>query len=319
MCVEDTFHPEDLLAMGFALAAIAFALRNKWGLVGIVIALAFLSQQFAILVAAPLLVVAPATKRLVYASSAVGTVALVALPLLWLSSGRAGHTIFFGTGDTGGIGGTVLWELGFHGGPLFTISRLAPIIFAVLIARWTVRRLGTSSLEPVPLLSIIAIALGLRLVFEQNIFGYYFMALAVSLVVLEVARGHIRRTLVAWLITVSAVYLSGATSLDVVGKTWATALNALIPIIVTGFAVTLIISQILRHNLDWRIGLWLGMIAAVLFAWDRTETLGSPPPWLWQVLFVPLGLGLAFTPLWAELERRARSESSGLGHSPSTA
>ena len=58
-CIQNTFHPQDLFAMGFALAAMACACRSAWAAAGVFIALAVLSQQFAVLVAVPLLVLAP--------------------------------------------------------------------------------------------------------------------------------------------------------------------------------------------------------------------------------------------------------------------
>ena len=67
-------------------------------------------------------------------------------------------------------------------------------------------RLGERSLEPVVLLSLIAVCLGLRLVFEETLFSYYFMALTVALVLVDVARGHIRFATVAWITVVSFVF-----------------------------------------------------------------------------------------------------------------
>ena len=68
-----------------------------------------------------------------------------------------------------------------------------------------VRRLGPRSLEPVPLLSLVAVSLALRLVFEANLFTYYFMALAVTLALLEVTQGSIRRTVAAWFAALTLV------------------------------------------------------------------------------------------------------------------
>jgi Glycosyltransferase family 87 len=56
MCFQLVFHPQDLLALGLALCAMACVRRGRWVGAGILIALAVLSQQFALLVAAPLLV-----------------------------------------------------------------------------------------------------------------------------------------------------------------------------------------------------------------------------------------------------------------------
>ena len=60
LCVEGTFHPEDLFAMGFALLATACARRAAWAWAGFWIGLALVAQPFAILVATPLVVLAPA-------------------------------------------------------------------------------------------------------------------------------------------------------------------------------------------------------------------------------------------------------------------
>ena len=68
----------------------------------------------------------------------------------------------------------------------------------------------------------------LLVIFEQQMFGYYFMALSVSLLLLDVVRGHIRGSLVAWLATVSMVYLFGSTALDLLPKPWETVSRDLI-------------------------------------------------------------------------------------------
>jgi hypothetical protein len=73
----------------------------------------------------------------------------------------------------------------------------------MMLASWAARRLGSALLEPLPLASLIATSLSLRLVFEQNLFGYYFMALAVMLAVLDVLRGRISLYLVGWLALVA--------------------------------------------------------------------------------------------------------------------
>ena len=65
--MQGPFHPQDLFAMGFALAAMACVRRSAWAVAGVFIALAVLSQQFAVLVAVPLLVLAPGLRKLTYA------------------------------------------------------------------------------------------------------------------------------------------------------------------------------------------------------------------------------------------------------------
>ena len=53
-----------VVAMGFALAAMACALRSQWAAAGVLVVLAILTQQFALLVAIPLFVIAPASRKL---------------------------------------------------------------------------------------------------------------------------------------------------------------------------------------------------------------------------------------------------------------
>ena len=70
LCLVEYFHPQDLIAMGLALGALACARRDSWVAAGVLVILAFLSQQFAILVAVPLLVLAPAKRRPAYVAAA---------------------------------------------------------------------------------------------------------------------------------------------------------------------------------------------------------------------------------------------------------
>jgi hypothetical protein len=46
----------------------------------------------------------------------------------------------------------------------------------------------------------------LRLLFEVNIYGYYFMAATVALILLDVIGGRIRLSLIAWLVLVTLAF-----------------------------------------------------------------------------------------------------------------
>lgn len=59
MALQEYFHPEDFMAIGLAFAGVACVRRGQWIWAGMLLGLALTSQQFALLVAAPLLVVAP--------------------------------------------------------------------------------------------------------------------------------------------------------------------------------------------------------------------------------------------------------------------
>ena len=87
MCIQGTFHPEDLFAMGLALAAMACARRQMWVIAGIAISLSVLSQQFALVVAVPLLVLAPSRQRLRFVGGALVASLIIVVPLIAVTPG----------------------------------------------------------------------------------------------------------------------------------------------------------------------------------------------------------------------------------------
>lgn len=205
LALQQYFHPEDLVAMGLSFAGLALARRGRWFWAGILLGLAITSQQFALLVAAPLLMVAPRMQRIRYGTAVVGAAAVVVVGMLVITSGRV-IDVLTGTTATPPSGGTFLYLADLHGFSLLCVSRVLPIVLAMTLAWWSARRLGAAALDPVPLMSLVATSLCLRLVFEVNIFGYYFMAVAASLIVLNVIRGHISLRLTAWLVLVTFAY-----------------------------------------------------------------------------------------------------------------
>jgi hypothetical protein len=202
MAVQRFFHPEDLLAMGLALGGLACVRRGYWVWTGVLFGLAITSQQFSLLVVAPLVVLAPRNRRIGFAGAAMASAALVFVPLIAATSGRAMKAVT-GPGYPSISGKSVLSAANFHGPILFGLSRALPVFLAVTLAWWAQRRLGEAILAPLPLISLIATSLTLRLVFEVNLFGYYFMALASLLVVLDVIRGRYRMETLGWIALVT--------------------------------------------------------------------------------------------------------------------
>jgi hypothetical protein len=190
------YHPEDLFCLGLLLASVAALRRERLALAGVVLAAALLSQQFAVLAAIPIVLTlsVPAAKRLVPALAAVligviGVLAIVSHGQVLSSLSTAGDTQYYGE----------VWiaNLHVHDVWLLTlISRGPPIVLVALLSLWA-RRLATSD-STVPLL--IAAGFALRLVFEVNIFGYYFCAVAVALVIADVVAGRVRPLVILWLI-----------------------------------------------------------------------------------------------------------------------
>jgi hypothetical protein len=297
-CVGLYLHPQDLIALGFGLTAMACARRQWWASAGALVALAVLSQQFALLMAVPLLVLAPPSRRVRYLAGGGATAILLVAPLFVLSGGTVLRAITVGSGDNPSVGGTVMWELSHRGIAVVLISRLAPIVLAFVLTWWAVRRLGPKAFTPVAMMSIIATSLGLRLVLEQNIFEYYMMALAVTLILLEVTRGHIRGSVVTWLATVLLTFsLDGYFSF----VTSDLHLEAVLPelVIMVGMALAAFGLASGRRWPPWNVMLWSCVVACALVTWS---TRANPlfhilPTWLIQAVFVSTGCALAVTPL----------------------
>jgi hypothetical protein len=205
MCLERFFHPEDLVAIGLVLGSLACATRGKWVWAGALLGLSFTCQQFVLLVAAPLVVIVPSNRRIRMVASAIASATLVIAPFMVLTSGRV-LTAIVGGGTTPQGGTTALSQLQMHGLKLFILSRVLPIVLAIGLAWCMRRRLGDKILTPLPLVSLVATSLTLRLVFEVNLFGYYFMAVAVMLIILDVVKGRISVHLVGWLALVTLAF-----------------------------------------------------------------------------------------------------------------
>jgi len=303
MCVQSYFHPQDLLALGLAFAAMACALRRRWAAAGILCALAVLSQQFALLVAAPLLLLAPASRRIVFAAAGLATGALVVIPLAAITSGHALRAIALGTGDNPSEGGTVFWEFRLHGVLVVLLSRVAPVAASLVLAWWVSRRLGDAALAPVTLLSVVAVSLGLRLVFEQNLFSYYFMALAVSLVLLDVTDGYLRGSVLAWLAALTLV-ICGYSVLPFTAVAWGSYSHVdPVPLFIGALALVIVLVQVLRGGDRRTLWPWIGVAAVdLLILWPTANPLTHHRVvWFWQVILVVPGLLLAAHPLLSKL------------------
>jgi len=304
MCVQTFFHPQDLLALGLSLSAMACARRDRWLMAGVLIALAVLSQQFALLVAAPLFVLAPAARKIRLTGAAVLTGVIVVLPLTVFTSGRALRAIALGTGDNPSQGGTVLWETHAYGVAGVLLYRVAPIAVSVLLSWWVLRRLGPRALGAVPLMSLVAVSLGLRLVFEANLFTYYFMALTVTVVLLEATRGSIRRTVVAWLVALTIVICR--ISVMPFGTTrWGMYLqNDLIPLVLGAAVVLAIVAQFLRGGDRRNLWPWVAVAAVDLFTLlpGGNQFSAGQVIWFWQIVLVVPGILLAAQPLRSSIQ-----------------
>ena len=137
--------------------------------------------------------------------AALTSVILVVAPLAVFTPKAAVKAVLTGSGTT--WTSVTLLDLTRLAGPwLFFCSRYVPIAAAMVLAWWAHDRLGAKILEPAPLISLIATSLSLRLVFEVNLWGYYFMAVAVCVLVLDIVRGRLRWSYFAWLALIVLAY-----------------------------------------------------------------------------------------------------------------
>jgi hypothetical protein len=312
LCLQNYFHPQDLLAFGLALASLACARRQAWVGAGTLMALALLSQQFVVLVALPLLVLAPRHRRTHFALAGLLTATLVTLPIIAVSSGRAAREVLIGTGDSAYNQGTLLAELHLQGALLFMVSRLLPVLLSLLLAMWVVNRLGRRrALEPILLLALVALSLSLRLVFDPSLYGYYFMALAVALVLLAVVDGRLGPALPAWLLLVSLVFTVGPASSVVLSRvSWEHGLRHALPPTVLVLAILIGTILVVRDGPTWSLLVWGGLAIGAGLVWaSANHPLDTPFTTVWgQLALVLPGVALAALPLY----RRVRSSDPPL-------
>ncbi len=311
MCLEYSFHPQDLAAMGLALGGIACLRRNWWAWAGVFLGLGVLTQQFDLLIAAPLLVLAPANRRVTYAGFLLGVIAIITVPFIVMTSGTAFRAIVLGSGDSVGMGGSVLWELHLHGALRVTVTRVLPILVSMGLGWWALRRLGAAALQPVPLLSLVALFLSSRLVFEQNLrHTYYFMALTVSLILLDIACGRLRGSLLAWIALVTLAYDQALGNQFT--ASWGSTFQEYLPTVLMAVGLVCIALNLVRRQVHWYLLVWFTLMVATFATWPFTnEHIRSEPPlWLWQIILVSTGIALAAGPLMSSLHDLSATRTS---------
>jgi hypothetical protein len=196
---------------------------------------------------------------------------------------------------------------------LFAVARLLPIALGVAFAWWAKRRLGPKLLEPVALVALIATTLGLRLVFEENLFGYYFTALTVMLILLDAVKGRIRGYTIAWLALVTLAFDPIPWGFASNGQSWGLTARQQLPAWFALIALLLIAADLLRKRIRWYILAWLvvDVLTLVKMPWVHTYLRRSMTIWFWQIVLVPSGLALAVGPLLKAI--RLRGEEVPVG------
>lgn len=205
--IVQLFHPQDLLSLGLSASGLALLLRRRAAGAGVLLGLAFLTKQFAVLILVPAAVAAPDRRirvRLLVPAAAVTVAGL--LPFL-AADPRTTLQNLSGIGAAGAVSGTTVLSL-LHASPDLTsaVARDVPVVFALAASWWARRRLGGSPFPPVALLGLVLACLASRLVFESVIFPYYLLAASVAFLVLDLVRGEVPDRSLAW-IAASAAFV----------------------------------------------------------------------------------------------------------------
>lgn len=303
MSLAEYFHPQDLIAMGCILIAVSSAVKGRWVFVGVLLGMAFASQQFALLAIAPILVVAPRSRRPWLIASIIFTVGVIDGPFILATSGRALKTAVFGSNRvtifshhrSHASGGTVLFATHLEGGALFFVARALPVVCAFAISLWVARRLGPRITELETLLSLLATALCMRLVFEENLFGYYFMALAVTLLCIDALRRQFGGRVFVWMGMVMLAFNPIPWWLYLRWEARGLNLFMALPVIFEIVVLAAFSVGARRGHYPWYLIASSIVVALMCFPplWGRDWTHHVAPYWLWQLILVPTGLLLA--------------------------
>jgi hypothetical protein len=199
------FHPEDVLALGLILIALASAIHGRWLAAGICIGLALCSKQYVLLSAVPLVVVAPRGGRRRFLLGGLGSATVVLVPI-GLLTGKGMLTTVLGSYATASNGTTIVGSLGLHGAARVIVSRGLPILLAAVLAALARRRLPSVVTLPTALVALVTACLLLRLVFEVNLYAYYLIPSAVGLIALDIVAGRLRLQTLGWVVATTLLF-----------------------------------------------------------------------------------------------------------------
>ena len=206
MSVQEYYHPQDMWALAMTFAAVALWLRERSFLAGVFLALAVMSQQYAILGVVVLVVVSSSRERRRIICAGAFTALVTATSMYLVAGSRALSATLLGTGDTTIHSGTWMAEIHLRSGTGIGLSRIGPLLAAAYISRWCFLRRPDLLKDPVVILGLLATCWSLRLVFEENLWGYYCLATGATLVLRDIAALRLSRGTIWWLLLVLVVF-----------------------------------------------------------------------------------------------------------------
>ena len=213
--------------------------------------------------------------------------------------GRALRAMVLGASNSTVVGQMLRLETHVPLGVLVVLARGLPIILSATVAWCALRRLGPAVREPLPLLSLVATSFSLRLVFEVN-FLYYFMPLAVSLVLMDVIRRRIRWYLVIWMVLSDSRLRFNSWGFDPTSQPWDLNWREVLALSLLAAALAVVLVEAVRARARWSVVASLvaaGLAMAKLPPRGSDGVLHPLPDWLWMLTLLVAGIAMAVEPL----------------------
>ena len=295
------FHPQDLLALALIVGALAAALHERWLLAGALLGLGLLAQPFVILALIPFLVACPRRhlSRLSLGSF-LGSVPIAA-GLLLMTSGAAWFPLILGSdrvvpdndSDVTSTGGSVLWELHPRGVLAFLVARGLPVALSLAVSLFA-RHKWKGRFHPQGLVALVGVSLSLRLVFELNLFSYYFAAVFVLLVLTGATMASRVDLIALW----TAFDLVGFNPIRRTTEFWFIRLTPSYDRIPAWTVVAILGGVIIMHLRERRVVMYqpVALVVIILMThrtlWGHDPSLATVPHWFLQVLLVPFAIAL---------------------------
>lgn len=133
----------------------------------------------------------------------------------------------------------------------------------------------------------------------MSLWGYYFAACAVIIIINDVISGRIRGRVIAWLalftLALNPIPWGFATN----GRSWGLAAREAMPNVFFIVALILIISDVIRDRVRWYLLAWFVLVGLTLVKnpLSHAALRTAMPSWFWQVVLVPITIALAVSPL----------------------
>ena len=118
--------------------------------------------------------------------SALGNTGVVGAAMFFTSGRRALIATLLGTGDTSIRSGTWMNQLHFGSTESLVVSRLGSSVATAAVSWWVRKRRPDVVVDPVLLVGLRVTAWSLRLVMEENLFGYCCVATGATLVLRDI-------------------------------------------------------------------------------------------------------------------------------------